>query len=133
MPPKKAPTPAPSAAGDVSSALHKLVSSYKQTTPAPFKVLDAFLVFLLVTGIAQFAYCMFISNYPFNSFIAGFAATVGQFVLTLALRLQTDPKVLTNVGAPAQGQYVGPLTRSAFAQFVFASIVLHFFVVNFLG
>lgn len=62
-----------------------------------------------------------------------FAATVGQFVLTLALRLQTDPKALTNADASSQGQYVGPLTRSAFGQFVFASIVLHFFVVNFLG
>ncbi|KAI3623479.1 OST2 [Malassezia furfur] len=121
MPPKKAPTPAPSATGDVSSALHKLVSSYKQTTPAPFKVLDAFLVFLLVTGIAQLAYCMLISNYPFNSF----SATVGQFVLTLALRMQTDPKALTNAVASTQGR--------AFGQYVFASIVLHFFVVNFLG
>ncbi|WFD03718.1 oligosaccharyltransferase complex subunit epsilon [Malassezia obtusa] len=92
MPPKKAPSKAPSAAGDVSSALNKLVSSYKNTTPVRLKLLDAFLLFLFVTGIAQFVYCVLISNYPFNSFIAG-----------------------------------------AFGEFLIASVVLHFFVVNFLG
>ena len=47
--------------------------------------------------------------------------------------MQTDPKALTNADASSQGRYVNPLTRSAFGQYVFASIVLHFFVVNFLG
>ena len=29
---------------------------------------------------------------PFNAFLSGFGATVGQFVLTASLRLQTNPE-----------------------------------------
>jgi len=29
---------------------------------------------------------------PFNAFLSGFSATVGQFVLTASLRIQTDPE-----------------------------------------
>lgn len=29
---------------------------------------------------------------PFNAFLAGFAADVGQFVLTASLRMQTNPQ-----------------------------------------
>lgn len=28
---------------------------------------------------------------PFNAFLSGFSATVGQFVLTASLRIQTNP------------------------------------------
>ena len=67
-----------------------------------------------------------LSDYPFNSFLAGFAATVGQFVLALALRLQ--------LGAGADTKDRPRATEGrAFAEFVLASVVLHFFVVNFLG
>ncbi len=30
----------------------------------------------------QFLYCVIAGNYPFNAFLSGFSATVGQFVLT---------------------------------------------------
>lgn len=29
---------------------------------------------------------------PFNAFLSGFGATVGQFVLTASLRIQTNPE-----------------------------------------
>lgn len=29
---------------------------------------------------------------PFNAFLSGFSATVGQFVLTASLRIQTNPE-----------------------------------------
>ena len=35
------------------------------------KLIDAFLVFLMLSGVIQFAYCALITNFPFNSFIAG--------------------------------------------------------------
>ena len=66
MPPKKAPK-GPSFA----SVSQKLVSSYTSTTPARLKLIDAFLLFLFITGVAQFVYCVVLSDYPFNSFIAG--------------------------------------------------------------
>lgn len=104
MPPKKAPSKAPSAAGDVSSALNKLVSSYKNTTPVRLKLLDAFLLFLFVTGIAQFVYCVLISNYPFNSFIAGYVNRLTQ------LRLDGWPVRPDSRSAPTVGSET-PLGR----------------------
>lgn len=33
-----------------------------------------------------------VGKQPFNAFLAGFSATVGQFVLTASLRIQTNPE-----------------------------------------
>lgn len=105
--------------------------------------MDAFMGFLVVVGVVQFAYCVLAGNYvrlrplpthyracemgrrpgrkkkrvvvgrlqnrgergsrgqtqadstdyqPFNAFLSGFSATVGQFVLTASLRIQTNPE-----------------------------------------
>lgn len=43
--------------------------------------MDAYLVFVLITGIAQFAYCLLVGTFPYNAFLAGFASSVGSFVL----------------------------------------------------
>jgi oligosaccharyltransferase complex subunit epsilon len=60
-----------------------------------------FIAFLVIVGGLQFVYCVIVGNYvrflspsiiygnaaddtlqPFNAFLSGFSATVGQFVLT---------------------------------------------------
>jgi len=105
MPPKgsKAQSSAASAKSRASAAasnspssskspLTTLYDSYIENTPKRLKVVDAFLVFLMLPGIIQFVYCALITNFPFNSFIAGFASTVGQFVLAASLRIQANPE-----------------------------------------
>ncbi|WFD20740.1 oligosaccharyltransferase complex subunit epsilon [Malassezia caprae] len=122
---RAAPKPASRSASTKSkSSETKIVDAYLQTTPARFKLIDGFLLMLFLTGVLQFVYCVLLSDYPFNSFISGFAATVGQFVLALALRMQLAAVV---DGQPRVSE------KRAFSEFVMASIVLHFFVVNFLG
>jgi oligosaccharyltransferase complex subunit epsilon len=61
---------------------------------------------------------------PFNAFLSGFSATVGQFVLTASLRVQTG-------SAKAVFGSVSP--ERAFADYVFGSLILHFFCVNFIN
>lgn len=56
-------------------------SSYQRKTPQSLKLIDVFLAFLVFTGATQFAYCLLVGNYPFNAFLSGFTATIGQFVL----------------------------------------------------
>ncbi|KIN04828.1 hypothetical protein OIDMADRAFT_114565 [Oidiodendron maius Zn] len=63
---------------------------YVETTPQRTKLIDVFMVFLVAVGCLQFAYCLISGNYPFNAFLSGFSATVGQFVLTASLRIQTN-------------------------------------------
>ncbi|KZO93237.1 defender against death DAD protein [Calocera viscosa TUFC12733] len=124
-PPKKVSTTASSSTSAITSALQDLVQSYKENTPKRVKIIDAFLLFIVLSGVAQFVYCALITNYPFNAFLAGFGSSIGQFVLTAAFRAQVNP------ATRSQFTIISP--ERAFADFCFGSIVLHFFVYNFLG
>lgn len=68
---------------------------------------------------------MLIRNQPFNAFLSGFSATVGQFVLTASLRMQTN--------AENKAEFESISHERAFADFVFGSLLLHFFCVNFIN
>ena len=65
--------------GAIFSELRK---SYTSTTPKQAKILDVFLIYVLLTGVIQFVYCCIVGTFPFNSFLSGFGCTVGVFVLT---------------------------------------------------
>ena len=62
---------------------------------------------------------------PFNAFLSGFSACVGQFVLTASLRIQTNPE--------NKASFESISHERAFADFVFGSMLLHFFCVNFIN
>lgn len=63
---------------------------------------------------------------PFNAFLAGFSACVGQFVLTASLRIQTNPANRKEFSESFSDE-------RAFADFVFGSLILHFFCINFIN
>ena len=65
----------------VVGILRKLNEEYQITTPKKLKLIDAYLVYVLLTGIVQFAYCLLVGTFPFNSFLSGFISTVGCFIL----------------------------------------------------
>ncbi|GAA5938958.1 dolichyl-diphosphooligosaccharide-protein glycotransferase [Sporobolomyces koalae] len=106
-------------------SLSSLWRGYQQQTSSRLKLIDGFMFFLMLTGVAQFVYCVVVTNYPFNAFLGGFAATVGQFVLCGALRIQTNPDNKSTFPS------ISP--ERAFGDFLFGSLILHFFVWNYLG
>ncbi|KAF8743850.1 hypothetical protein AX14_000251 [Amanita brunnescens Koide BX004] len=108
-----------------SNPLQTLWKAYSEHTPDRLKFIDSFLLFLMLSGIMQFVYCVLVTNFPFNAFLAGFASTVGQFVLTASLRSQVNPE--------SRDIFKDISPERAFADFALGSIVLHFFVYNFLG
>jgi oligosaccharyltransferase complex subunit epsilon len=65
----------------LSTATQDVWKSYRANTPNSLLIIDAFLVFLMYVGAVQFVYACLTGGYPFNSFLAGFSAAVGQFVL----------------------------------------------------
>ncbi|RDW93537.1 putative oligosaccharyl transferase subunit Dad1 [Aspergillus mulundensis] len=79
-----------SANSSVSDIAIHVWQQYLTTTPQRTMLLDAFMAFLVLVGGVQFAYCVLAGNYPFNAFLSGFCAAVGQFVLTASLRMQTS-------------------------------------------
>ncbi|KAK3695338.1 DAD family-domain-containing protein [Podospora appendiculata] len=105
--------------------VQSIANHYIKETPQRTKLLDAFMAFLVAVGALQFLYCVLAGNYPFNAFLSGFSATVGQFVLTASLRIQTTEANKSDFPA------VSP--ERAFADFVFCSLILHFFCVNFIN
>jgi len=115
MPPKSAATSTPKSASQETSpassnAFLTLWNAYQKQTPARLKLIDSYLVFVMLSGIIQFVYCVLVTNFPFNAFLAGyelkssfvfchadhetcssFSSCVGQFVLTASLRSQVNP------------------------------------------
>jgi oligosaccharyltransferase complex subunit epsilon len=66
---------------EVSDALWKLWIEYRKSTPAKLKIIDAYMAYILTTGILQFVYCLLVGTFPFNAFLSGFISTVASFVL----------------------------------------------------
>jgi len=122
---------------------YHLWQRYLSETPQRIYLLDSFMVFLVAVGAAQFVYCVIGGNYPFNAFLSGFCAAVGQFVLTASLRMQTlnSPSLTessTNKGNEAKQQELKQeentiSSERAFADYIFGSLILHFFCINFIN
>lgn len=83
------------------------------------------------------------SAQPFNAFLSGFSAAVGQFVLTASLRMQTSErspstasstaKTMTKPGETFEENPSHISSERAFADFVLGSLILHGFCVNFIN
>lgn len=69
---KATPATTPSSVSHTVSALWK---SYVQKTPDRLKFIDAFLTFIVLSGVFQFVYCVLVTNFPFNAFLAGYAVS----------------------------------------------------------
>jgi oligosaccharyltransferase complex subunit epsilon len=110
---------------NLKSVLKRFYDDYSQTTPKKLKILDAYLLYILLTGILQFAYCCLVGTFPFNSFLSGFISSVGSFVLAVCLRVQVNPQ--------NKSEFVGISPERAFGDFIFAHVILHLVVINFMG
>ncbi|CEF68305.1 Dolichyl-diphosphooligosaccharide--protein glycosyltransferase subunit DAD1 [Strongyloides ratti] len=108
-----------------SELVRLMFQDYPKTTPKKLKIIDAYMVYILLTGIVQFIYCVFLTSYPFNAFLAGFISTVASFVLAASLRSQVDPSNCEEF------KNISP--ERAFADFCLAHVVLHLVVANVLG
>ncbi|KAL1637190.1 oligosaccharyltransferase complex subunit epsilon [Neofusicoccum ribis] len=110
---------------DATAIVNNVWKNYVHKTDQRTKLLDVFMVFLVAVGALQFLYCVIGGNFPFNAFLSGFSATVGQFVLTASLRIQTNPENKNEFGSISH--------ERAFADYIFGSFILHFFCVNFIN
>uniref|UniRef100_A0A8C8Y846 Dolichyl-diphosphooligosaccharide--protein glycosyltransferase subunit DAD1 n=1 Tax=Panthera leo TaxID=9689 RepID=A0A8C8Y846_PANLE len=82
----------------VVSVISRFLEEYLSSTPQRLKLLDAYLLYILLTGALQFAVC---------------------------LRIQINPQ--------NKADFQGISPERAFADFLFASTILHLVVMNFVG
>jgi len=109
----------------LKSVVKRFYDDYCQTTPKKLKIIDAYLLYILLTGAFQFLYCCLVGTFPFNSFLSGFISCVGSFVLAVCLRVQVNPQ--------NKHEFLGISPERAFADFIFAHVILHLVVINFIG
>ncbi|TRY62706.1 hypothetical protein TCAL_04616 [Tigriopus californicus] len=114
-----------SSKASLGGVVSKFMTEYGSNTGKRLKIVDAYLVFVFLTGVMQFVYCCLVGTFPFNAFLSGFISCVGSFVLAVCLRLQVNPQ------NKSQFETISP--ERAFADFIFAHIILHLVVMNFLG
>ncbi|KAH9396565.1 PREDICTED: dolichyl-diphosphooligosaccharide--protein glycosyltransferase subunit dad-1-like [Rhagoletis zephyria] len=107
------------------TVLGKFFEEYRKQTSKRLKAIDAYLVYIFFTGVFQFAYCLLVGTFPFNSFLSGFISTIASFVLAVCLRVQVNEQ--------NKSEFAELKDERAFADFIFAHIILHLVVVNFLG
>lgn len=103
--------------------------AYRQNVPRDLQIVDAFLVYVLTTGIAQLCYMLAVGSFPFNSFLAGFLSCVGVFVLTTSLRMQISEKNRMDEA----NRWTGLTRERAVADWLFCNLILHVAVLNFVG
>ncbi|KAH3758838.1 dolichyl-diphosphooligosaccharide--protein glycosyltransferase subunit DAD1 [Pelomyxa schiedti] len=106
---------------DMVRVLSAFLSTYRAETTKDLLIIDAFLVFAAFTGVVVAAYCALVTTFPYNSFLSAFASCVGVFILTLCLRLQLKTEVFK----------ITP--ERAFVDYLLCNLVLHLFVINFMG
>lgn len=110
---------------ELKSTIDTTVSDYFKSLTPRLKLIDFFLTFLVCLGVLQFIYVILIGNFPFNAFLGGFISCVGQFVLLVSLRLQTNE---SNTKL-----FNGISPERSFGDFIFASLILHFIVIHFIN
>lgn len=66
---------------NLNAVLKKFYAEYVNNTPKKLKIIDAYLLYVLLTGVIQFVYCCLVGTFPFNSFLSGFISSVSCFVL----------------------------------------------------
>ncbi|CAO2590813.1 Dolichyl-diphosphooligosaccharide--protein glycosyltransferase subunit DAD1 [Lemmus lemmus] len=88
----------------VVSVISRFLEEYLSSTPQRLKLLDAYLLYILLTGALQFGYCLLVGTFPFNSFLSGFISCVGSFILAGLLENTDQP--------PEQGGFPRHLSRA---------------------
>merc|ERR1711976_1004799 len=109
----------------ITAVVGKFYDEYMKSTPKRLKIVDSYLFYIILTGVIQFVYCALVGTFPFNSFLSGFISSVGSFVLAVCLRVQVNPQNKTDF------HNISP--ERAFGDFIFAHVILHLVVMNFIG
>ncbi|KAF4520406.1 hypothetical protein B566_EDAN003974 [Ephemera danica] len=110
---------------NLGEVLTRFYSEYMKHTSKRLKLIDAYVLYVFLTGVVQFIYCCLVGTFPFNSFLSGFISCVTCFVLAVCLRLQVNPA--------NKSQFWGISPERGFADFIFAHCILHLTVINFIG
>ncbi|KII62767.1 Dolichyl-diphosphooligosaccharide--protein glycosyltransferase subunit DAD1 [Thelohanellus kitauei] len=105
--------------------LKTIFTDYMEKTEQKLLIIDSYLVIVMLMGVLNFAYCILFMPKPFHKFISAFISCIGSFVLGVSLRMQLDPE--------SESSFPEVTHRKALFDFIFAHIILHAVVINYIG
>ena len=103
--------------------LETFYENYKQTNSQKLRLIDTFIVFSFLIFCVQMVYVVLNGLDPMNSFLSGIMACVGTAILLVCLRLHVNPATKLPTDSP----------EKVYAEFLFASLILYFVCINFMG
>ena len=103
--------------------LETFYENYKQTNSQKLRLIDTFIVFSFLIFCVQMVYVVLNGLDPMNSFLSGIMACVGTAILLVCLRLHVNPATKLPTDSP----------EKVYAEYLFASFILYFVCVNFMG
>ena len=103
--------------------LETFYENYKETNSQKLRLIDTFILFSFLIFCVQFVYVFFNGLDPMNSFLSGIMACIGTAILLVCLRLHVNPKTKLPTDSP----------EKVYAEFLFASLILYFVCINFMG
>ena len=98
-----------------------LSKNYSQKTSTRTMLIDLFIVYNVILTVIQLVYEKLISDYPFNSFLAGFFCTLGMATLTACLRTQVEYSTSNKT------------EERAYFEYLVCCLILYLVVFNYLG
>jgi len=105
--------------------LNEFWGNYNKNTPKRLKLCDAFCFYQGFVAILASIYCFVFGSFPFNAFLSAVFACLGSFVLTVSLRMQSNPA--------NAAQFKGISKQTAFSHFSLCMVVLLLVCVHFMG
>lgn len=102
-----------------------LYSNYKTKTPTRVKIIDSFILYVLLVGIIIFSYASLVGTFPFNSFLSAFFTSIGLLVLSVSLR--------KHVNSETSKDFEDTSPEKAYSGYLLCCIVLFFTATVFMG
>ena len=98
----------------ITEGYQRLTKDYFEKTHPKLKMLDALIIFSLLTFVSQLAYSFVVGKDPFNALLAGLYCSLGQFALSASLRVQLSDTT-----------FVDYSNKKAVAEFIVGSFLLY--------
>ena len=134
--PKTPPTPAPSLTpipvafdltlDSLKGIFGELQVNYKAHTSRKTRMIDGYLMFVLLAGMLTFGYAVVTRADPYASFLAAFISCLGSFVFAFTLRLQSLER-------DSESQREAMSLERSIAQFLCCHLFLFICVANFIA
>uniref|UniRef100_A0A4W3H9A9 Dolichyl-diphosphooligosaccharide--protein glycosyltransferase subunit DAD1 n=1 Tax=Callorhinchus milii TaxID=7868 RepID=A0A4W3H9A9_CALMI len=114
-------------AGSVRAVLGRLWQEYAGGTALRLQLLDCYLLYMVLSGAELHLYCAIHTQFNLQYILSSVTACVTVCVILTAVCLRIQ------INSQNKGEFAGISPERAFADFLFASTILHLVVINFIG